>query len=303
MLKELMQSQVTEKVTTLFSYLFNYINKYEYREALGKDEAKELWNSTKNNGYILKNCKLYIYARHKNPNINPSQFSIEKGDARYLSSITFRGLRGCKAYSLTSFDKLESDIVLSLTLRNYIGKFINKKLRFLIKSYGQGYDDLFSDLQAAAIYALRKQYPYYESELHAMNICKTAIHNVGQGLIEFHTRKRRQALFSSDGVFQSVSVPYDSLADIGIEPAHEDCLRLNIQSLVKIADSLPKSARAYLSVLAGIQDPGFSLFLGEDNSNLVDTYSYGKYRLLAMEYFSVSESMEHKLFQQIKTQM
>jgi hypothetical protein len=307
MLKQILKLERNDPklLGALFAYLFGHISKAEYKEAIGdKEEAKRLWTATSCSGYILKNCKLFAYAVHVNRKqgiaTSPAKFGIYKEDVPILRRLNLNHIKGYKAYSLFDFDNLEGSILKSTEIKNYTGKFISKKMSYLMKSYGQSREELFGQMQHAALYALRKSYPCYESDLHALNICKTAIHNSGVGIMEYWNRAKRKALILDQGVFQAVKVPFESLADVGVDPEHNSEYRLNIQSLVSISERLKPQAQKFMSAAAGLYDPGFSLFIGIDNREAAESWAYDRYLSNLRGYYSVTEQQTQKLFQHLR---
>lgn len=303
MLKDVFGSAVgptfNADMQVLFSYLFDRIGKYEYRKQIGdKARAKALWSVAEDSGYVLKNCKLFIWAHQHGERtgiaVSPAKFGIDRADVSLLRSIVLPKMKfKYKPYSLFDFDNLEAALLTSSVMKTYIGKFTSKKLIFL-QSYGQTRESIGSTLLCAALFALRKQYPFYESELHALNICKTAIHNSGMGLIEYWTRAKRNALIKENGSFQAVHVQYDVLSDVGVEPEHSSEFRVNLQTLVKIAEGLPARQQQFLSAAAGLYDPGVSLFMGCDNTDAVDKWGYQRYLTNLRSYFGVSIDQQTK---------
>lgn len=287
---------VLKNADTVFRYLFGLINKYEFRAILGK-EAKHVWSQVVDNGYALVNCKLYLYARHvakvKSMGVvKRSKFEVSAQDAKALGRVNLAGLSTkFKPYSLDSFRRLEASILMAPSLQVYIGKFISRKLIFLVKSYSQKRDEIEASLKIAGMYALRKQYPAYASELHALNICKTAIANSGHGMIEYWTRDKRNALLKENGRFQAVHVSYDALHHLSVNPEHDSELRINVAAISKFADRCSPKNRDWVMAAAGVHSLGFSLFLGQDNRDLVETTSYANYLGLLSQYLGVSQQL------------
>lgn len=312
MLKTVFQSEggpeFTRQMQVLFAYLFDKIGKYEYRKQIGdKVLAKQIWSAAKDSGYVLKNCKLYIWAfnhaKRSGLAVSPAKFGIYSEDAALLRKIELPKISSkFKPYSLFDYDNMEAAILTSPEISNYIGKFVNKKLKFL-QSYGQTKTGMGSTLLCQALYALRKQYPFYQSELHAVNICKTAIHNEGIGLIEYWTRGKRNALIKENGTFQAVHVQYEVLSDVGVEPEHQNELRLNLSSLVAISGTLPALQQRFLSAAAGLYDPGVSLFIGTDNTNAVDKWKYPRYLNQVRTYFGFSEQEQVELLSSLRKKL
>ena len=285
----MIDDSVRKHAATVFSYLFGIIGKYEYRNRIGDRQlAKELWSKVSNNGYMLVNCKLFAYAHHvakaNGTSVSPARYEIQSQDVRLLRNLDLSKVKTTyKVYSLFDFKTMESAFVASNDMDTYIGKFISKKLRFLCNSYGVKRSELHADLQCAAVYALRKQYPAYESELHALNICKTAIQNSGQGMIEYWTRDKRNALINDGNGFQAVHVQLE-FSNSAVMPEHEDEFRVNMQSLVAVTEKLPPNQQSWVKTASGLHDPGFSFFIGKDNSDAVDSMPYDRYLRLVCDY-------------------
>lgn len=289
----MLHPKVKQHAQIVFSYLFGEITKYEYRRLLGDRElAKEIWSLVVDNGYVLCNCKLYLYAlRHaeySGQSVKPSKYEIAQPDVRVLKSIQLGVTRRYKVYSLEEFRSMETAFIVSRNMDAYIGKFINKKLRFLCNSYGLKHNEIQGDLQCKALYALRKQYPAYKSELHALNICKTAIQNAGQGLIEYWTREKRNALRSDGQGFQSVHVQLEHV-NSSVTPEHDDELRVNLQSLIAVASRLTEAQQMWIKAATGLHDTGFSFFIGRDNSDVVDLLPYDRYLKLVCDYHRIPQ--------------
>ena len=291
----MLHPDIRRHATPVFQYLFGIISKYEYRQMLGREEAKRIWSLVVDNGYVLTNCKLYMYARlvarSQGLVVSPAKFEIYKEDVRTLQSVDLSSVSTKhKVYSLFDFRNMEAAIFLSHDMDTYIGKFISKKLIFLVRSYSQKRSEIEASLKIAGLYALRKQYPFYKSDLHALNICKTAISNAGKGLIEYWTRDKRNALLRENGTFQAVNVQYEVMHDLSVMPEHDDETRLNIQALAAFADKRPQVEREWITTAAGIHNRGFSFFLGKDNCDAVETLPYPKYLELLSQYLKVEKS-------------
>lgn len=296
-------------MSILFSYLFNRIGKYEYRRQIAdKDLAKKVWSTASQSWYVLKNCKLYAHAHYLNRRnglaTSPAKFGIFSEDVGILKNLDLSGIKPkYKSYSVFDFDNLEGAILTSSELKTHIGKFISKKLIFLARSYGLSREEIHGHLLHSALFALRKQYPIYESDLHALNICKTAIHNSGMGLIEYWTRNKRNALLKENGNFQAVHVQYDILSDVGVEPEHANEFRQNLQSLVALSSTLKPKAAGFLGAAAGLYDPGVSMFIGTDNSEAAEHWNYDRYLTGLRAYYGVTEAQQASLMAHLRRKM
>jgi len=294
MLKDILQVEDHNRVVgILFACLFGAIGKYEYRKLIGDKETQErVWAATESNGYILLNCKLYAYAYYVNRKLgiptSPAKFGIFPEDVGVLRRLNLSHLdpRVFGAYTVSEFRAMESTIF-TQDLMNYIGRFVTKKLRFL-ESYGLTRDGMRDHLVEHAVRALRRQYPRFKSELHALNVCKRTIHNAGMGLIEYWTRDKRQALHrETDGTFTAVNVPLESV-QIAVQPEHEDRLRMDLQGLAALEHRMSPKLRTYIQIAAGHSHPGFSAFIGTDNSEAAASWDYPKYINKLQTYLNVT---------------
>lgn len=299
MLLNLLEDQST--INTVFSYLFGSIGKYEFRARIGdKAKAKSVWSLVADNGYVLKNCKLYAYAVYRNRTLgiptSPAKYGIHDADVKILRKLDLSHIKKpFKAYSVFDFDNLEGSIISSKEMKAYIGKFISRKLIFIVRSYGVSREDIEGQLICAAMFAVRKNYPFYETDLHALNTGKTAIHNCGMGIIEFWTRTKRNALLKENGGFQAVHVSYDVLSNVGVMPEHDDELRLNMKSIQSLAGSMSKVEQAFLRAASGAYDAGFSMFLGKDNRDVVEKLMYDRYLSLLSRYHRFEPDRQNAL--------
>ena len=232
---------------------------------------------------------------------SPAKYGIVQEDVAILRRLNLTHIKKPhKAYTLFDFDNLEGSILKSKELRDYIGKFISKKMMYLMRSYGQDRSDLYDHMQHAALLALRKHYPFYHSDLHALNICKTSVHNSGVGIMEFWDRAKRKALMQDGTGYQAVKVPLESVVGVGVEPEHACEFRNNIKSLVSLSAKLKPKALAFVSAAAGLYDPGFSMFLGLDNTDAAEKWDYARYLTLLRTYYHVSEEQTTRLFAAIR---
>jgi len=288
-----MQKIIRDNAPVLFAYLFGRINKFAMRRELGRENAKHIWSLVSNDGYLLMNCKLFAYAHHYNvkhklPAPSPAKFDIDRADVRALRNLDLSHTKfKYPAMDLHTYTELESRVTASRELATYIGKFISRKLIFL-RSYGLTREEMHSLLIYSSIFALRLKYPRFESELHAMNVCKTTIHNTGMSLIEYWTREKRQALIKEGDTFQAVHVSIDNVHDLATHPEHEDENRLNLQVLTHIKGTLSPKENRLLRLASGEHDAGFSMFLGQDNSQVADDWAFPRYLAQVCGYLKIS---------------
>lgn len=294
--------------TILFTYLFGGIGKYEYRNEVGdKLVQREVWRRVENNGYVLRNCKLFAYAvaynRRLGISTSPAAYEVMGEDVGFLRGLDLSFIdphAGCKPYSLFDYRNLEAALITSEELTTLMGKFISKKLIFLDRHFGVKRRDIEQTLNEAALYGLRKQYPYYDSDLHALNICKTSVRNKGHGLIEYYTRNKRSKLLNENGNFQAVDVPLDSVIGLSVQPEHENETKMNLQSLTSLESKMRPRLRAFMRAAAGHYDAGFTMYIGVDNTDAVHAWDYNRYLAQLRSYHSVSEKRAARIMLKLR---
>lgn len=285
----------------LFAYLFGLLNKQDYYDYIGdRVLARNVLVQARSTGYVLRDCKLFAHActscRHagqKPP--SPKRFGIERVDANFLSRLNLN-THQYKLWLPEQLDNLVARSLMSADMRAYIGKLISKKMIFLVNSYGVHRHDLESSLTSAALYAMYKQFPRYESALHAENICKCTIHNTAMNLIKHHTRGKRQALRRSlGGSFESVNVTLDAVMDVPCSTDHLE-LKDQLESLVALTPRMSQAVQDFLMISAGKFDSAFSEFLGVNNSDAVESMPYARYMAKVRTFLGVSEEQTENLF-------
>lgn len=300
-------SSYTKVVAGLFAYLFNRIDLDQYLEYLDRTgdraEGVRVKDIARLSGYILKNCKLYAYAVHWARLNNLAQplskdYDVDSKDAMFLRKLNLNHLPSSyKAFTLPEFDALILDLTTNPEIKAHIGRFISKKMKFLIDSYGVDRVDIESHLKEAAITAVYKQYPRYESHLHFTNVAKASIHNVGHSFITFQTAKTRQQLRRrEDGSHESVHVDLATISELAYTPSSDFQTRESLNSLIKLEPRMSTNARKFIMCLVGVYDHEFSKFLNSDNSVVIDDISYVKYVKKLQTFMKISDKQKENLF-------
>lgn len=165
--------------------------------------------------FQLKLALYRIFSTNKEPLKVYNWYRISEQDRRVhllLKSdpILVRGLRAYSKQGFCSFSQrkwsklLEQAVSISET---YTVKYVKRKMRFILTSNGFDPHDLSSILVEEGIKAMMNMYPCFKSDLHAINVMKSAIHNQGQNLIDkFTTAKRNSLVQGSDGTFSTLKV-------------------------------------------------------------------------------------------------
>lgn len=319
MLTEILGVKNLRVVPALFAYLFYRIDQRQflkYVDAQGlvpnRAEALRIKDAARVNGYVLKNCKLFAWACWTARTLGrtlpkPADFDVDSRDARILRKLNLRHLEPRRsmtrypAYTLKTFDSVTTSMLSSPDLKNYIGKFVTKKMTFLMKSYGEKRHDLETALKESAILVWYKQYPRFDSDLHMINVAKAQIHNTGQTMITSLTSKSRQRLVQNgDGSFDSLQVDIAVLADVAAPPQYGAMLADQLQALEAVQHKLNQKAQDFISCYAGQYHAGFSEFLGMDNTDAVEDLQWEHYLRKCRKYFDTTPERVAKLFASIR---
>lgn len=319
MLTSILGTKNLKVVPSLFAYLFHRIDQRQFLDYIedkgfveDRTEALRIKDCARTNGYVLKNCKLYAWACWSARELgralpSASSFEVDAEDAKILRRLNLKhlnrrnGFTRYSAYSLQSFDRMTANLIASRELKNYIGKFVTKKMSFLMKSYGETRHDLETSLQEAALIALYKQYPRFDNEIHMINVAKAQIHNAGHTMITTLTSKSRQRLSqNADGSFEAVNVDVATLADVAAPPQYGAMLKDRLQALAAVEHKLSPRAKDFLMCAAGQYHEGFSKWLQVNNDDAADEWPYQRYMREAQKYFDVSAEKVERLYASIR---
>lgn len=291
-----------KEINSLFLYLFSVIASAEYKAQV-RDGYRLKQEVIDKSGYILRNCKLYVYAYKKAKAEGTKlprrlSYKISKEDAKLLRSLPLEGLdTSYRAFSLTQYETIISHFITSPELDLFLDKLISKKLIFLIRSYGDSRDDLKGFFKELAIYHLYRTYPRYYSYKHFTNIGKGMIARGSVDLIKSRTAAKNQKLIRlSDGGFEAVHIPIDSIHTDAISTASKG------RPTVPDVSELPVKGRAkkFLALLSGEYDEGFSEYLGQDNTEAAQLLRFNSYKAKLQKYMGVTPSQVNRLFERIK---
>lgn len=306
------QRTVNKVGGAIFAYLFHRINQSELVAFIDDKEVSErVLHSIRKDGYILKNCKAYAWAFHKarttGERVSKLKYGIAPSDLRLLQKLNLKHLSlGYDVWTVKDLDRIIHDTLECQAMHQHIGKFLSKKLLFLIRSYGVPREDLETEMRAWAIRAIYMTYPRFDSLLHVTNVAKAAIHNCGMNQIQHYTAPSRQRLQKTDGgVFEARHVAYDTLAHVAADNSEHDELKDKLVSLVALAEKkgMREDVQRFLLCCAGQYDQGFSEFLEVDNTELIERISYPRYMKKALKHFSFTETQVQKLFAKLRTQL
>lgn len=297
----------------VFAYLFSRIDQKRLVEIIREDcpDAEErILDAVRKSGYLLINCKLYAWAFYKarmgkGEKPAPEAYEIRPVDVAFLSRINLAHVSlDFPSYSLSEYRTLVADATTSKPIQEYIGRFISKRMTFLIRNYGVKRDDLEHDMMLSACRAIHMGYPHFESELHLRNTAKTAIHNEGESKVTYYTAPTRQRLErNDDGEYTSIEVSTEELAEVEAQTNYLDHIRDRLEGLVRLSERLAPQVQRFLLACAGQYDKGFSDFLKTNNAEAVEDMAYSRYLGQARAYFGYSPNDVKKLFNSLRTQL
>jgi len=295
----------------IYAYLFHRITQRELLSYLDNRElAERVLEAVRSDGYTMMNCKLYAHAcwcarqaGEKFP--KAADYEIHKDDVALLKRINLSHLSSHYApMTLADMESMIEGAFDSPAMRAHIGKFVSKKMTFLIRSYGVPRDDIVGDLKRAALAAIYKTYPRFESALHFTNVAKSAIHNAGMSLIAYHTRASRNRLVQDEHAgHQAVHDESAQMADIPAPAAYLEHAKDALQSLVSLSPRMSERVQEFLLAAAGHHHEGLSEFMRRDNSEAVDDMQYPQYLETLRSYFGVTEAQTQKLFKSLRSHL
>jgi len=231
----LKDQHATEHVLRIIQYLFRIIDLKTLRKRLPAEvRFHRMRGSLTNNGYVIKNLKLWLYWCAKNGGTFSAtvakQFQIEPGDMRLsvIAQPLFKSLQKIRTPAMTP-EQLDNYVMWADTqAKDWIGKFINHKMKFLQQSYGKTFSTIRSDLRHSGIRCVYLMYPRFDSAEHLLNCYKRSVHNAGINLIQSSTAGKRSELMESNGSFTSRTFNMDSgyaSEQLKVEPQNIDMTR------------------------------------------------------------------------------
>lgn len=279
------------------------------------------------NGDLFLGSKPFIYSRvveklGKGEALSARQCAISRREARVLMDtvegvpLLGRSLRGFaragyKALTPEQLRQLASKVLITKDYEDYVGKFVHRKLSFLIQSFGYSAPDLINDLKAASYNAILRTYPAFNGETHILRLAKVKARNTGMNIIHHATTAGRQRLTRDN---QPLLVPLQILENTGGNSTAEHDGSLvqdsylvvgrsggrasndeldtmsSLESLLSNDRFRPRQ-KYLLRLLMGKHDDAFSMFIGQPNEDAVEAMSYERYLKECCSFLSVD--LEH----------
>lgn len=325
----------------MLRYLFRGTTQTEIRRIL-KAERLEFdvrgWSeSSKSDGTLLVDCKLYTYMRATLGKEHADAIPINEVDKKACllalkSSPALVQLlqdlhrqQNYAALSLENFQFVIEQVLQASDLQAFIQYKISRKLAFLFKNSGHLSRDMFiAELRNQAIYALYKAYPRFGTIGQMLAISKSAINNHTTNLIEKYTAEKTAPWErDANGKFitsKEVSIDHSPLAMMHIHEGEHLGNSLIVTGLdgnatahhrddegkveAFISDVVnDREARQVVRLVSGVYDPGFSAFLGEDNQECSDRVRIDYYIGRVSSYLGIDRNSIHSILRESYNRM
>lgn len=289
-------------LVVVFDYLFRKISIKEFKKHF--PNSLEVKRRIDRCGYILLNCKLFAYAHHvavskglKKP--NPRKYEVDPNDARFLRRLDLTHIpKKYICHTLEGFQASMAEFLNSKEFGTLLGKFISKKMRFMIQSYGDTREDLDMSMRVAAMYNIYRVYPYFESYLHMCNVGKGAATKAGHSLIKSRTTQKNQRLLTNaDGTNSAKLVP---LGSVHHKLQQEEEIDLSVEIIEAIANRCAPRVQRFFYLMQGNHDPEFSEFLGQDNKEAALEMRYDVYQANVQKFMEITPSQVQRLYKRLR---
>jgi hypothetical protein len=298
------KAEARKILPSLFLYLFRAFKQSElYRRAELINPNVDLFKLMPRiplMGEITLHDKVCIFAlfQGENPGIKPNAYikTAVLSDPEVQDWLS--QYKDFPAYDIATVRALEGRALANPEITTYIGKFINRKMRFIMDYYGVEFEELCEALQERAIHNLRVNYPNWNSSGEMLAMSKSAIANAGQNLLKYYSATKRakvdknnkaveysldaiQELNGSGPEYQALV--YSDTLDRGMEIMEAS---LSVEQLIKSLHSKPK-AKLLVELLSGKYNAGFSNFLNRDCCEYADEAPFEKLLSKACDYIGV----------------
>jgi hypothetical protein len=255
--------------------------------------------------------------------------------AQKLSEYCLSRLRvGHKPRTLEEFDRGLTRVIPLLEVT--CGKFVTKKFKFLTQSGQLNKDETQQELLLSGLYAMYRAYPEIDDLLHLKNIGITAIGNRGQNMIMEATSASRQRLTrNEDGSFSGVVMSMNT-ADFDVvfsqdagsgtggsmitcnalmsgldgnsveyeRPSDVDRQRDLKTTIDKLFGKMrTEKARRFASILMGVHDEEFSVYLGQANDEASDKMPYMEYSETARSFLDIPKEKARNFVMRLRTEL
>lgn len=289
-------------------YLFRGLNYAGYGARLTRlnhgirPNVRAITDALGRDGAVMKNLKVWIFYVVKHRSDRKTQlklardWSIDPIDVQAFDAASTKTVRYIRKlgrrYAALTMDKLEHSVttIVSQT-QTWLGKFVSRKLRFIVQSQGMHRSDIEHELVYKGIQGLYAMYPRVESQLHATNVVKRVIHNQGINMIHHYTTKKMGRLIvDGTGAWHSRVISLDDAQLNTVAAPEASDLHMDFSLVLH---RYTGKRRQFLELLSGAYCERFTSWLCEKghvvetNEILLDRMDIRKYVRLALEHLNV----------------
>ena len=283
-----------------------------------KPNVRAITEAMSRNGNVVKNLKIWVFyvVKHKldyKASLKLArQWDVPLCDVRAFGRVnraTLTHLRKlARKFAALTLEKFDSNIVSIINeTKTWMGKFVSRKLRFVIQSQGMHRNDIEHELVFKGIQGLLMMYPCVETYLHATNVVKRVIHNQGINMIHHYTTQKVGRLqVDGAGAFHSKVISLDE-AQLNTIAAPETSNDLKIE-LNRALTKYSGKRRRLIELICGAYCPEFTAFLTntgykvETNEELLDRLAGKDYIALALKHLNVSIKAGQKFLRELREQ-
>lgn len=333
----------TKRITLiglLFQYVFRGNRQEDIRDVLQKrDIPFDLlsWRlALHRNGDLLRDGKAWIYALYSGRDPEASAYDLTRADRVFIDyALQYKPLRGRlrtlrrdegrPSWSPARLDAFVTTVLHSPDLLGYARRFIHHKMGFLVKSYGQTFGGIESDLMTWALYGLLRAYPRFDDVGHGIAIAKTTLKRRGINFIKAKTTQgKNELILKPDGKYERTTVSLSSITDgtgqflsadgtyihrsllvVGMDGLNSSRGAVDWESMHALNELLKSRMlnahhRRFLSLMLGKHDEEFSQFLGVDNDEYIEKTDYHRYRANVCAFMGLTESRVSSFLESLK---
>lgn len=301
-------------------YIFKFIGATDFRNELRKySDSQDIVKVQRNiisKGFLTKDLKIHLLRRSLG--LNAENLGESNKIFNKLSSEQVLKLRKLAEGAILNKKELDDLLLLCIEeCRVYMRKFVNKKMKFLMKTKTHTLEDICNLLFLECLQSLLFVYPRFKSELHAVNTMKTIIKNVGKNYIETHTRQKRnhysdshtikvQSLYAKDSQEILNNLYADSNGKLITQESDMTQLEYDVHEVV----GKYKGRKAkIIQLLMGNYDEDFSEYLINRNVTKYTNDLYfehanlNRYMQLIFKYLDYDEVKGYAFVEKLKTKL
>ena len=303
-------------------YIFKLSNATQFKNNLkilaNTDIVMPAQKTLISKGNITKDLKVYLMQRCAG--VKADKIGESSKIFNLLSDTQIKNLTQLSKTAILNKSELDNLILKCLdNCRVYTIKFVKHSMTFLIRTGEHSLEDMCNLFLLEGLQSLLFVYPRFENELHATNIMKATIHNVGQNYIETHTRLKRNR-YDENGMMK-----VDSFTGIDSETnsitektfSTEDSLgRLYTKdnteisqlesAVVELSSKFKGTKLRIISLLSGNYDKEFTLYLNSrgttkfPNDDYFEIAKPNRYNKLVFEYVGYSKERAERFLCKLK---